>query len=344
MNFNTPPWLKKAGKWIGYPFFFLFWFVLFAYWTFPYERVRDVIVQEVENPRGPGDRRDPSGYQLEIVDLSPSWFTGVEATGVRVIKLPEEEEDRPMDVTFESLQARIGLLALLTGSTSVSYEARVAGGVIEGEYEGEETSDHIVAHLEGIETRRVGLLRYFLPLPLAGRVSGDVDVTLADEPADTNGDVELRIENARLGDANSKLKISGMRDGVSIDPITAGLIVAQADVTEGVATITRLQGRGEDLELDGDGEVRLRRPMRSSQLNINFRAKFTDAYKERSERIRTLLELLQFNPRSAAALTPDGALQYRIGGALGGRITTAAAGRAPAPGQGRPATNMSTMR
>lgn len=338
MKVQLPPWAMKVGKWVGYPVFFLFWFVMFAYWTFPYERVRDYIVQEVEAPLGPGDRRDPSGYQLEIVDLSPSWFTGVDATGVRVIKLPENDEERPMDVTFESLSARIGLFALLTGSTSISYEARVAGGVIEGEYEGDETSDHIVAHIESVETRRVGLLRSYLPLPLAGRIAGDVDVTLADEPADTNGEIDIRIEGARLGDANSKLKISGMGDGLSIDPINAGNIAARATVTEGVATITRLQGRGEDLELDGDGEVTLRRPMRSSQIEINFRAKFTDAYKERSERIRVLLELLQLT-RSAAALTPDGALQYRIGGALGGRITTTAAGRAPAPGQGRPATN-----
>ena len=344
MNVQAPPWAKKVGKWVGYPVFFLFWFVMFAYWTFPYERVRDFIVQEVEAPLGPGERRDPSGYQLEIVDLSPSWFTGVEATGVRVIKLPENQDERPMDVTFESLSARVGLFALLTGTTSVSYEARVAGGVVEGEYEGDETSDHIEAHIEAVETRRVGLLRHYLPLPLAGRISGDVDVTLADEPADTNGDIDVRIEGARLGDANSKLKISGMRDGVSIDPINAGNIVAQAEVTEGVATITRLQGRGEDLELDGDGTVTLRRPMRSSQISINFRAKFTDAYKERSERITVLLELLQLNPRSAAALTEDGALQYRIGGALGGRITTTAAGRAPPPGQGRAATNASMMR
>ena len=78
--------MKKLGKWVGYPLFFVFCLLLFAYWTFPYDRVRDFIIQEVENPRGPGDRRRPSGYQLEIVDLSPSWVTGVELTGVRGLR------------------------------------------------------------------------------------------------------------------------------------------------------------------------------------------------------------------------------------------------------------------
>src|SRR5262245_43979209 len=38
----------------GYTVLFPLAFLLFAYWVFPYDRLRDYIVQEVERPIGPG--------------------------------------------------------------------------------------------------------------------------------------------------------------------------------------------------------------------------------------------------------------------------------------------------
>ena len=51
--------------------------MLGAYWTFPYDHLREFIVQEVEQS---GD------VQLEIGRLEPSWLTGVEAETVRVAR------------------------------------------------------------------------------------------------------------------------------------------------------------------------------------------------------------------------------------------------------------------
>ena len=73
------PRARKALRFMGYSTFFWTFFWLFAYLSFPYERVRDRIVQEVEFPKDARGNRRPSGYQLEIMELSPSWFTGVEA-------------------------------------------------------------------------------------------------------------------------------------------------------------------------------------------------------------------------------------------------------------------------
>ncbi len=401
---TMPPWLRKLGRWVGYPLFFLFWFLVFAYWTFPYDRLRDYLIQLVETepvgraaaaaeetgptlggallvvalgamfgaalgvglwyaagrerlwrkvlagvfglallplplyllwPREqPEVRRRPTGYQLEIVKLSPSWVTGVDLQGVRFVRLPEDPEERPLDVSVESLHARLALLPLLAGTAAVSFETRVAGGTIEGDLALQETRQEIAATIAEVNLRRLNILRAYLPLPLAGTLDGEIDVALDDDPTLTSGEIELRLGSVSVGDGNAKLKLDGMRDGITVERIEAGNVVLQARIEEGTATIERLQGRGNDLELDGEGEIRLRSPLRVSQLDLLMRVKFSDGYKERSDRTRALFSLLDLNPRARAAKTPDGALQYRIGGTVGGRVSTQAAGRAPRPGSG----------
>ena len=308
----------------------VFCLLLFAYWTFPYDRVRDFIIQEVENPRGPGDRRRPSGYQLEIVDLSPSWVTGVELTGVRLVKLPEEPEERPVDVTFEEVNARVGLLALLTGRTDLSFDLRVAGGTIAGELQQSEDETHVAAQIENVNLRRLGILRGYFSLPLQGMVSGDIDLTVASEAENTNGSVDLRIAGLKVGDGNAKLKIGDMRDGVTVEQIDAGNVALVAEVEEGVLSIERLQGRGPDLELDGAGDVRLVQPMERSRVNVLVRLAFSDEFKERSDRTRALFSLLDLQPRARAAKTDDGAIQLRLAGSFG-NLNARPAGREPAP-------------
>ena len=74
-------------RYLGYPLFFIFAFLTSAYLTFPYERVRDVIEQQVT--------RAIPGSELEIVSLEPSWISGVEAHGV-LLRLPSSTEgERP---------------------------------------------------------------------------------------------------------------------------------------------------------------------------------------------------------------------------------------------------------
>ena len=119
---------RKALRFMGYSTFFWTFFWLFAYLTFPYERVRDRIVQEVEFPKDARGNRRPSGYQLEIVDLQPSWFTGIEARGVRIIK-PAEGEDPTVDVLLEEVNARISLLSLLTGTAALAAGATGSGSL-----------------------------------------------------------------------------------------------------------------------------------------------------------------------------------------------------------------------
>lgn len=325
------PWMKTVAKWVGYPLFFLTSLLLFAYWTFPWDRVRDYIVQQVETPMQSG-RRVPSGYELEIVDLSPSWFTGVDLTGVRLVKLPTEPDGRPVDVTFESVHARIGLLAALMGDLDVDFEAVVAGGDISGHFEQSGESLAFDVDIENVNLRRISILRSYLPLPVQARLSGTAELALGEQTSEATGALDLRLEGLKIGDGQAKLAIEGLGDGVTVDEIDAGTLTIEAAVENGVLNLRRLQGRGADLELGGSGELRLMRPFELSRLDVLARLKFTDAYKEKSDRTRALFGLLDLQPRLRSFKTEDGALQLRIAGTLAGRVSTRGAGGEPAPG------------
>lgn len=325
----TPALRKKLLLYAGYAAFFFVCFLVFAYWTFPYDRLRDFIVQEVERPAGPDGRRRPSGVQLSIGELSPSWVTGVDLEDVTIVKEPEEPDGRALRIVVEEASARVGLFALLGGETDVSFDATVGGGTIEGAYAAGEESTSLLAELEQVQLRQLGIMSSLVGLPVGGVIDGSIDLTIADDTAQTQGDVALTIDNLQIG--GGQVPIPGMTGGLTVERIDAGKLELDMDVENGVARIQKLQADGQDLDIQGSGSVRLLRELQMSRLDLMLRVAFAEEYKTKSEHTRRLFTLLD-SPLAPAELrsarTPDGALQWRLNGSFGSRIGTSPAGRA----------------
>lgn len=327
----TPAMRKKVLLYLAYTGFFGACFALFAYWTFPYDRLRDFIVQEVERPRGPDGQRRPSGIQLSIGDLSPSWVTGVDLEEVTVIKQPDEPDGRPVEITLDEVSARVGLFAALGGSTDLSFDATVGGGTIEGIYVDEEETTHIEAKLDRVQLRRLGIMNSLVGLPVAGRANGTVELTIADDNSQTDGSVSLSIDGLTIG--GGQVPIPGMSGGLTIERIRAGTLELSMEVEDGVARLQKLESNGEDLQIGGSGTVRLMRPVEMSRLDLMLRVSFSEDYRNKSEHTRRLFSAMDFVPELRSARTPDGALQWRINGSFGSRVAPTPAGRARPPGR-----------
>jgi len=239
-----------------------------------------------------------------------------------------------MEMTLDSVHARVSLLSLLMGELELSYEARLAGGSIEGEYADSDGVLHVTAEVQDVRLRRVGLLRGALGIPVTGTASGHVDMTLSDEVRETQGEINLTVADLKLGDGRAKLALPGMGDGLTIEQVQAGDLELRIRAENGVAEVEKLSAHGADAELDGSGSLQLLRPMNRSRLDLLVRLNFLDAYKDKSDRTRALFSLLELNPRVQPARTTDGALQYRVAGSLG-HLDATAAGRSPAPGARR---------
>jgi len=325
---------------VGYGAFFWFMFWLFAYWTFPYDRLAAFITDKVAE--------SGSGYTLEIGSLSPHWLTGVELEEVKVQKsaaatlaAPTDDKGKPLPtpaLRIDQAHARIGLLGLLFGSRSLSFDAEIGDGEIEGRYKESSDEKHIEATIENVDMAKLGLLESFVTLPMKGNMNGEIDLTLGEVPAKTSGSVKIDVKNLTIGDGKAKFKLGSM-GGLTIDPIAAGEVNLLVDVKEGVGNIKKLTTSGPDLKLEGSGDIRFAQPIARSRLGVLMKLKLTDTYKNKTARTKTMFSLLEGSsvPQVAAAKTADGAYQLRLGGTLKSvRALPAGQQSLGAPGVGAP--------
>ncbi len=304
---------------LGYNTFFWVAFWLFAYWTFPYERLAAYLMDKVNERSG--------GYTLEIGSVSPYWLTGVEFENVRLRK---GAADAPAPtsasqgaaaradgaIKVASAHARLGLFALLTGGRSVSFGADLGQGGIDGSYREDGVERQLVADLSKVDLGKLGVLESLVSLPMKGSLTGQIDLTMGKEPTKTSGQVQLTIQKLTIGDGKAKLKV-GTMGGLTVEPISAGDVQLDLDVKNGVGNVRKLSASGPDLKLEGSGEVRFAQPVARSRINILLRLAFTDAYKNKSPRTQAMFSLLEGSsaPQIAAAKSGNG-YQFRLSGLL----------------------------
>lgn len=303
-------------KWTGYPLFFFACFVFFAYRTFPYERLADRLVREAHT----------HGYEIEIIDLTNSGLTGLTFENLRVLLPSEGEGSPPAEVIFDELTVSTSLFSLMSDTKSYSFDAELAGGEAQGDILLGENNMEVEAEFEDIDLEALSILRKFTKVPLTGILNGEIVLAMPSEVAESSGNVEITIEGLNIGDGESKLDIPGW-GGLTLDKADAGNLELIATIEEGSAKVERATSHGKDLELDLLGKVRLLRPLKRSELNVMLRVKIQDAYKERSAKVATMLELASSGLK--AALTTDGAIQYTVAGSFGGRLRPRGAGRLP---------------
>ncbi|MBN4049485.1 type II secretion system protein GspN [bacterium AH-315-N03] len=307
---------------VAAPFFFLFSVIFGAYLTFPYDHLRDFIVQEVE--RG-------GQTHLQITSLEPSWLTGVEAEGVTVSNVPEGD-DEPAQLVIEHVEARVSLLALMGGATEVSFDTALeGGGVITGVFANSEEATHIEAHIERVDLARIGPLRTSIGLPVQGVAQGDVDLTIGAEAVNTEGTANLTIRNLAIGDGEAQLEIEGLGAGLTLERMNLGTLSFRMETERGTTTIEELHADGEHAELWATGSLRLAQQVERSSMDMLFRINFKEAYRTSSGRMEGLFALLEINPQVRPARTSGGSFQWQISGSFGGRIRMIPRGGAPMP-------------
>ena len=308
------PFTSNAARWIGFASFFVACFLLFSYWTFPYHRVKDRVVREAAK----------QGYELKIVDLKPHWLTGVRAQGVEVAKVSRTGDPIP-PTAIDELTLRASVLPLLFGTKSVSFGAELAGGELDGAASFGEADSSIEADFDNVELKRVPALRRFTKIPIAGLINGTIDIDLPEQIDEADGNIDIRIEKMSLGDGKAKIPIPGW-GGLAIDEADVGTLEIKATTENGIVTIDTMKSDGKDIKLGGSGTVKFTRPLSASRADLLVRVKVEEAYKTRSPKVKGLFELAGGRPQFAKAKTSDGALQFKVAGAMNGRLRPVPAG------------------
>ncbi|HEX6245814.1 MAG TPA: type II secretion system protein GspN, partial [Polyangiales bacterium] len=304
---NRSSWLP----FVAYNSLFWFAFWIFCYFTFPYERVAEQLVDRVA--------ASGKGYSLEIGSLSPYWLSGVELTNVVLRKESLEPAPPPVpgdktpppdrSLRVKEVHARVGLVGLLFGSKKLNFDAELESGDIEGSALIDGDAQSVSAKLDKVDLGKLGIIEAMLQIPMQGTLSGDIDLALAQDPKLSQGSVKLTLDKLVVGDGKAKVKVGGL-GGLTLDPIEAGDLTLDMDLKDGVGVLNKLSADGKDLKLKGNGDVRLGTPLGTSRLSVLVNVKFTDAYRNKSPRTQAMFGLLDSSgaPQIAAAKTADGAL------------------------------------
>ena len=116
---------KQLAPWFGYSAFFVFALLLFAYLTFPYDRLRDRIIADFEHSQ----RVPPGGARqtLSIGKLEPSWFTGVVLKDVSLTSTPADPSKPSSVLRADEVRLRVSVGSLFSKNKDLTLSAQALG-------------------------------------------------------------------------------------------------------------------------------------------------------------------------------------------------------------------------
>jgi type II secretion system protein N len=323
--------LLAIGSAVGYPLFYVFCFVVFASWTFPFEKVRDRIVASFNESQ----RSNNSPRELAIADISSSWITGVKMTGVRLIDhgaassgkdASKADADKPAsekgsELKIDTLVARVQLLPLLVGNHNVSFHAEAFGGKISGTWKEQGKDQSLDLSLEGLDLGQVTPLTQFLEVPLEGSLGGTITFDLPDgKISKSNGSVAIEADDVAVGDGKAKLM-----GKLAVPRLNVGTFNMDAEVKEGTMKISKLGASGKDVDFLADGRIPLRDQMMDSSVDVNLRFRVSDNYRGKNDATKGLFGApgsnvpgaLDLDPKVKQSKRADGFYTWHARGQLG---------------------------
>jgi type II secretion system protein N len=325
---------RTVGPWVGYTSFFLTAFVLFSYWSFPWDRVRDRVVAEFDRSQPPG----PTHQILSIGKLEPSWLTGVVLKDVSLTTVPNDPTKSPSTVRADEIRARVSFGSLFSSAKDVSFSARAMGGTIEGSIthksatpkpgapplKGAARWDRTIhLELDNVSMNELSPLRDAIGVPVGGTLKGSLDLTLGESRAErANGNVDLTLEGFWVSDGVVPFKVPALKavfgsEDITLPKIDIGAMPIQIAVKDGVAKINKWGSTGKDLDVTLDGQIVLH-DAGMSEMQLGLKFKFNDSYKKKGDATTGLLFLLDSEPKLKASKRSDGFYSLRILGPLGG--------------------------
>jgi type II secretion system protein N len=320
LNITLPPRLKRVLVASAYPAFYMFCLFIFAYLTFPYERLKERILVEFDAPK-PG--KPSSAQHLEIDSIGPYWLSGLSAKGVRIIspRAPGPEgELPPSKLAIDEAHVRVSLFQLLIGRLTIWFGGKAYGGTIDGWTRTNSEGRVLELALENVDIGQIDAVGDLVSgLPLSGTLKGKLAWALPEQKlAKATGTVALSIADLTAGDG--KTKIAGK---LALPKLNVGAFELEAEAKEGALKIDKLGAQGQDIDLVGEGKITLRDPFPDSIADLYLRFRFADGYKGKNEMTKSLFgapgssapALFELaDPRIRTSKRPDGFYGWHMTG------------------------------
>ncbi len=274
---------RKVFNAAWYVALFFCGFLVFILFTFPYGVLKEAIVSEVSQA---------TGFTVRVKEMGPSFLLGMDANGVRIAT-----SDGTAQVELTSIDATVSLLNLLIGRAKVNVELVSKNqGVLEASvtwsiWQLLKDKNYVPNHIS-LEARdfelgglvNVGLHQFarssndmikdlLVQLIFQGNLSGRSEIKLAiDEPLQSTGSVELKIDKASLDLANPTLVVAKQ---------TFKKALVKASLQGGKLSFDNKSGfETQELKAEIKGSTSLRNPFPNSLLDFVIALKLEGTLKD----------------------------------------------------------------
>jgi hypothetical protein len=181
-------------------------------------------------------------------------------------------------------------------------------------------SGDLEIRLSDIDLAQIAPLEQTVSVPMQGRATGSLMLTSqAGKWSKASGALELTVSDMVLGDGKSKF-----RGLMALPPAQLGAFVIEAKADAGTLKVEKFGASGKDVELSGEGTVKLKEPWDGSTADLWLRFGFSDEYKNKDDRTKALFvddgpfpALINQDRKLKKAKRADGLWGFHVHGRLG---------------------------
>jgi type II secretion system protein N len=328
-SFDPPPPVRRFARAAGYPAFAIFVMLTTFSAALPDDRIKDRL--ETLLSQDPTTQQ-PMGLGVDVKagDLSMSLLRrGISAENVVLRTRPVRATDKPARYVLDTVKVNVGLFGLMFARPTYAFTIDAFKGLIEGTARVTMTDNHYHIEVSDVELGAMQGLQTALGPPLDGKLTGKLELEAPGRLlANSNGTLELDVDNVSFGDGKAKLVIPGdafMSQGLTFPKVRLGKVAAAVTIEKGKARIDQFVAHSPDVDVTLEGYVDLRDPFPSSSLHLFLRFKLNEALVKREATLE-----LATSGLSAQGKRPDGFIGAQITGSFASPFFKA--DKAPPPG------------
>ena len=343
---SVSTWLARLGRYLGYSLFFFVMSAVFLVLTFPTERAADFVAAKGGAALG-GD--------LEIGELDLGLTGDLDLRDVTVRFPPDgslTKSGKPAPgplLAVDALELDVGLFSLLGESPSLTFDAELQGGEINGGsvVAGPEGAARIVVEeMSGIQIGAARLVKRAAGYDLRGILGGAVDIDWKGSPDTLVATIDLNLSQTRIVKPVVPTKQLGPIELGDVD-IGEFRFLAQVGLQSELGSAKGKRGKrkrgkdhtiilfkevgasGEDIDIavDPSSTIRIipKVPFKNARLDLHFAVQFKDRFFDKkvkaadgstSQPNRILRMALKQDARMRSA-TRDGVLGIGCRGTVG---------------------------
>jgi type II secretion system protein N len=318
---NPGPRMRKVLRYLGFAVLGLVTFVFAFQMTFPFDRVKDKIVELLAEK-----------YEVSIGSVERGFVPGrMYFKAVTLRTRPAKADEVATTFYIEQLEVDLGLLALLRSTAAVKLDAKIGSGHIKGAIA--LAKDGTSIDLVGYDLPSANLpVREALGLPMSGKIRFAFNLELPNEKSKSGkiapswvkaeGRVELACpSNCVVGDGKTKLKfnLKNQRNqasqafaegGIDFGKVNIDSLFATAELKDGKLDLTKLEAKSGDGELHIDFNLALNQDLNLSTVTGCLRFNVSPAFLKRDPKTGTAISA------TGAPLGPDNLFHIKLEGTM----------------------------